>query len=114
MAMEWARSNAHRGFITSWPQWGGPAGLFVANLAVLAFSAISGDQFLVWGWRIPFLLSIVMVGIGLYIRLGIMETPTFRRLIAEERIERVPVVEVMRRQPREVFLAACARMAEQA
>jgi MFS family permease len=101
LSMEWARSNAHRGFITSWPQFGGPAGLLLANLAVFVFSAISGDQFLVWGWRIPFLLSIVMVGIGLYIRLGILETPTFRRLIAEERIERVPVVEVLRRQPRE-------------
>jgi MFS family permease len=112
--MEWVRSNAHRGFITSWPQFGGPAGLLLANLAVFAFSAISGDQFFVWGWRIPFLLSIVMVGIGLYIRLGILETPVFRRLIAEERIERVPVVEVLRRQPREVILAACARMAEQA
>lgn len=81
---------------------------------MFAFSALSGDQFFVWGWRIPFLLSIVMVGIGLYIRLGILETPIFRRLVAEERIERVPVVEVLRRQPREVILAACARMAEQA
>src|SRR6202041_875068 len=79
IAMEWAKTNAHRGFITSWPQWGGPAGLFVANIAVLTFSAISGDQFLVWGWRVPFWLSIVMVGIGLYIRLGIFETPVFQR-----------------------------------
>jgi MFS family permease len=55
-----------------------------------------------------------MVGIGLYIRLGILETPTFRKLIAEDRIERVPVVEVLKRQPREVILAACARMGEQA
>jgi len=74
LAMEWARTNAHRGFISSWPQFGGPAGLFLANMAVLVFSAISGDQFLVWGWRIPFLLSIVMVAVGLYIRLGILET----------------------------------------
>ncbi len=113
LSMEWARTNAHRGFITSWPQFGGPAGLLLANLAVFVFSAISGDQFLVWGWRIPFMLSIVMVGIGLYIRLGILETPTFRRLVAEQRIERVPVIEVIKRQPKEVILAACARMAEQ-
>jgi len=96
MAMEWARTDAHRGFITSWPQWGGPAGLFFANLAVLAFSAISGDQFLVWGWRVPFWLSIVMVGIGLYIRLGILETPVFARLLEERRIERTPVIEVIK------------------
>jgi MFS family permease len=114
LAMEWARTNAHRGFITSWPQFGGPAGLLLANLAVLVFSAISGDQFLVWGWRIPFLLSIVMVGVGLYIRLGILETPTFRRLVAEDRIERAPAVEVIKRQPKQVILAALVRMAEQA
>jgi MFS family permease len=71
IAMEWAKTNAHRGFITSWPQWGGPAGLFLANLMVLLFSWISGDQFLDWGWRVPFWLSIAMVGVGLYIRLGI-------------------------------------------
>src|SRR5947208_3458815 len=78
MAMEWARTNKHRGFITAWPQWGGPAGLFLANILVLIFSAISGDQFLEWGWRVSFWLSIVMVGIGLYIRLGLLETPGFQ------------------------------------
>jgi MFS family permease len=114
LAMEWARTNKHRGFITSWPQFGGPAGLLLANLAVLVFSAISGDQFLVWGWRIPFLLSIVMVGVGLYIRLGILETPIFRRLVAEDRIERAPAIEVIKRQPKEVILAALVRMGEQA
>jgi MFS family permease len=112
--MEWARTNRHHGFITSWPQFGGPAGLLLANLAVFVFSAISGDQFLVWGWRIPFMLSIVMVAVGLYIRLGILETPVFRRLVAEERIERVPVLEVIKRQPRQIILSAFARMAEQA
>src|SRR6201997_2750615 len=71
LAMEWARTNKNRGLIASWPQFGGPAGLFLANLAVLVFSAISGDQFLSWGWRVPFFFSLIMVGIGLYIRLGI-------------------------------------------
>jgi MFS family permease len=112
--MEWAKTNSHRGFIVSWPQVGGPAGLFLATLAVLAFSAISGDQFLTWGWRVPFLLSIVMVAIGLYIRLGILETPTFQRLVAENRIERAPIVEVVKRQPKQIILSALARMAEQA
>jgi MFS family permease len=114
LSMEWARTNKHRGFITSWPQLGGPAGLLLANVAVLVFSAISGDQFLVWGWRIPFMLSIVMVGIGLYIRLGILETPAFRRIVAEQRVERAPVIEVLKRQPRQVILSALARTAEQA
>jgi MFS family permease len=114
LSMEWARTNSHRGFITSWPQLGGPAGLLLANIAVLVFSRISGDQFLVWGWRIPFMLSIVMVAVGLYIRLGILETPAFRRLVSENRIERVPVAEVIKRQPRLIILTALARMAEQA
>jgi MFS family permease len=113
MAMEWARTNDHRGFITAWPQWGGPAGLFFANVAVLAFSAISGDQFLAWGWRVPFWLSIVMVGVGLYIRLGILETPVFARILEERRVERAPVVEVIKRQPKQIILTALARMAEQ-
>jgi MFS family permease len=114
LSMEWARTNQHRGFITSWPQLGGPAGLLLANVAVLVFSAISGDQFLVWGWRIPFMLSIVMVGVGLYIRLGILETPAFRRIVAEKRVERAPVIEVIKRQPKQVFLSMFARTAEQA
>jgi MFS family permease len=73
---------------------------------VLFFSWFSGDQFLVWGWRIPFLLSIVMVGIGLWIRLGITETPVFQKVLDEERVERVPVLEVLKRQPKQVALTA--------
>jgi len=114
LSMEWAQSNRHRGFIASWPQFGVPAGLFLSNLAVLGFSAVSGEQFLTWGWRVPFLLSIVLVAVGLYIRLGILETPVFVRLVAERRIERAPVLEVIRRQPREIILTALCRMAEQA
>jgi MFS family permease len=114
MSMEWARSNHHRGFIAAWPQFGVPAGLFLANLAFLAFSAIAGPAFLAWGWRIPFALSIILVGVGLYIRLGILETPAFARLVDENRIERVPVVEVVKRQPREIVLTALVRMGEQA
>jgi MFS family permease len=113
IAMEWAKTNKHRGFITSWPQWGGPGGLFFANMAVLAVSWISGDQFFTWGWRVPFWLSIVMVVVGIYIRLGIMETPVFRRVLNEERVARAPVIEVIRRQPRTIALTALCRMAEQ-
>src|SRR6202051_839485 len=114
LSMEWAQSNRHRGFIASWPQFGVPAGLFLANLAVLAASAVSGDQFLTWGWRLPFLLSLFLIAVGLYIRLGILETPVFRRLVAERRIERTPVLAVLRRHPREIILTALCRMAEQA
>jgi MFS family permease len=114
MSMEWTKTNAHRGFVASWPQFGVPAGLFLANLAVLAFSEISGAKFLVWGWRIPFLLSILLVMIGLYIRLTVLETPVFSRLLSENRIERTPMIEVIKRQPTEILLSALARMGEQA
>ena len=114
LSMEWAQTNRHRGFIASWPQFGVPCGLFLSNLAVLAVSAWSGDQFLTWGWRVPFLFSIVLIAGGLYIRLGILETPVFRKLVAERRIERTPVLEVIRRHPREIILTALCRMAEQA
>ena len=114
MSMEWARDDRSRGLIASWPQFGVPCGLFMANLAVLAFSQMSGEQFLAWGWRIPFALSIVLVGVGLYIRLGILETPVFSKLIAERKIERTPMLTVIKRHPKEILLSALARMAEQA
>jgi MFS family permease len=91
-----------------------PAGLFLANLAVLALSSLSGEQFLTLGWRVPFLLSILLVALGLYIRLGIEETPVFAELVARRRIERAPVLKVIRRHPREIILTALCRMAEQA
>jgi MFS family permease len=112
LSMEWARSSKNRGLIAAWPQFGGPAGFFLANLAILGFSRLSGEQFLSWGWRVPFWLSIVMVGIGLWIRLGILETPIFQKVMEEERIARAPVIEVFRRQPKEIFLAAFARMGQ--
>jgi metabolite-proton symporter len=114
LSMEWARTHHSRGFIASWPQFGVPCGLFLANLAVLVFSHMSGDQFLTWGWRVPFLISIVLVGIGLWIRLGILETPTFARLAATNRIERTPMLAVIRQYPKEIILSAFARLAEQA
>ena len=114
LAMEWARTHGHRGLIASWPQFGVPCGLFLSNLAVLGFSAWSGDQFATWGWRLPFALSIVLVGIGLWIRLGILETPVFQQLLDKNKIERTPIYEVIKKQPREIILSAFVRMAEQA
>ncbi|MCA6107001.1 MFS transporter [Bradyrhizobium cenepequi] len=114
MSMEWARDNHSRGFIASWPQFGVPCGLFLANLAVLAFSQMAGDQFLAWGWRLPFAVSLILVGVGLYIRLGIMETPVFSKLVAEQKLDRTPMLTVIREYPKEILLSAFARMAEQA
>src|SRR3954470_23168065 len=114
MSMEWARNDNSRGLIASWPQFGVPCGLFLANLAVLAFSQMSGEQFLSWGWRIPFALSLVLVGVGLWIRMGILETPVFAKLLAERKVDKTPALTVMRQHPREIILSALARMGEQA
>ena len=114
LSMEWARSHSSRGFIASWPQFGVPCGLFLANLAVLAMSHIAGDEFMTWGWRVPFALSAILVVIGLWIRLGIMETPVFARLQRAEKLEQKPSVAVLSRHWREIILSAFARMGEQA
>ncbi len=114
MSMEWARSDKTRGLIASWPQFGVPCGLFLANLAVLAFSQMSGEEFLAWGWRLPFALSLILVAVGLYIRLGILETPVFTRLVAEQKVERAPMLAVLFEHPKEILLSALARLSEQA
>jgi metabolite-proton symporter len=114
LSMEWSRSGKHnRGFLASWPQWGVPAGLFLSTIAMLGATAMSGDQFLTWGWRVPFFLSIVLIGIGLWIRLGILETPVFQKLLNEDKIEHAPIVEVFKKQPKEILLSALLRMGQQ-
>jgi metabolite-proton symporter len=114
LSMEWSRSDRHnRGFLASWPQFGVPAGLFLSTIVMLGAAAWSGDQFLTWGWRVPFALSIVLVGIGLWIRLGILETPVFQKLLETNKIERAPIVEVLKKQPKEVCLSALLRMGQQ-
>src|SRR5579871_2383820 len=114
LAMEWSRTHGQRGLVASWPQFGVPCGLFLSNLAVLGASQLAGDQFITWGWRIPFALSIILVGVGLWIRLGILETPVFQKLVETKKIEKAPVIEVFKKQPREILLSALLRMAEQA
>jgi metabolite-proton symporter len=114
IAMEWSRGHGSRGLVASWPQFGVPSGLFLANLAILGFSTWTGADFATWGWRVPFLLSVVLIGIGLWIRLGILETPVFQQLLDDKKTEKAPILEVIKRQPREIILSALLRMAEQA
>src|SRR3954469_25830191 len=83
MSMEWGSRKRH-GFMASLPQLGVPIGLLLATLAVRVVSgSTSAQDFETWGWRIPFLISIVLVGIGFYVRLAILETPTFARIREE-------------------------------
>ena len=113
MAGEWTDPK-RRGFTTSFAQFGAPAGMVLANGALLFMtSATSEEAFLSWGWRVPFLLSFILVFVGLYIRLGVLETPVFARLQSQGRVERTPVTQVLRRNWREVILTALLRTGQQ-
>jgi MFS family permease len=114
LSMEYG-DDRRRGFWTSWPQTGVPLGLALSALAVLAFQAIfPGDAFINIGWRIPFLLSFLMILVGLYIRLRILETPAFRRVKQEGSVSHIPLLEVFRHYWREIILSALLRSGEQA
>ena len=115
MAAEYGTPE-RRGYWASWPQAGAPAGNLLAVAVLAVVTAFTTDaQFDAWGWRIPFLLSAVLVLVGLYIRMSIEESPVFRA--AREHTSaveetRLPVVQVLKDYPREILLAIGARFAE--
>jgi metabolite-proton symporter len=111
MAVEHA-PEGRRGFYGSWPQIGVPAGLLLGTGAMYLFALLPEEQFLAWGWRVPFLLSLVLVGVGLYVRLVIMESPAFLRVKEAGAEARRPLIDVLRAHPKNVVLAMGARMAE--
>jgi len=104
--------EGRRGFFGSWPQMGVPAGLALATGMVAIFSALPGDTFLQWAWRVPFLISAVLVGVGIYIRLKLMETPAFVRVQKTQSVSRVPFMDLIRRHPRQVLLGMGCRYIE--
>lgn len=115
MAVEHGKAG-QRGFLASWVQAGVPVGLLLATGVFRTLSAaMSPEAFMAWGWRVPFLIGILLLGVGLFIRLHVMESPVF----AAARKERppsteLPILEVIRRHPRNVLLAMGARFAENA
>jgi MFS transporter, MHS family, shikimate and dehydroshikimate transport protein len=111
MAVEHAPPG-RRGFYGSWPQIGVPAGLLLSTAVFTQFARLPEEQFLSWGWRVPFLLSILLVGVGLVIRVRILETPAFARVKEAGTEAKRPIVEVLRNHPKEVLLAMGARLAE--
>jgi MFS family permease len=113
MSMEWG-SQRRRGLFASYPQLGVPLGLLASTGAVRLLDSWTGDSFETWGWRVPFLLSIVLVGIGLYVRLRVLESPAFAEVKKQQAVLRLPVWEVIRTQPRVVITSALVRMSEQA
>lgn len=113
MAMEWGPAH-RRGLMSSFPQLGVPIGLLLSTGMMRVFTSAAGGDFETWGWRVPFLLSLVLVGIGLYVRLRVQESPEFVQVQVEESVERRPVRTVFRRHPREIFTSALIRLSEQA
>jgi metabolite-proton symporter len=101
-----------RGFYGSWTQMGTPTGLLLSTAAFTGVARLPDRQFLSWGWRVPFLLSIVLVVIGLVIRLRVAETPVFLRVRAGRRESHRPMLDALRVHPREVLIAIGARIAE--
>ncbi len=104
--------GGRRGFYGSWPQMGVPAGLLLSTGVFTVFSSLPNEQFLAWGWRAPFLLSILLVAVGLYIRLAILETPAFRQVQETQTEARMPIMDVLRTNPKGVLLVIGMRIAE--
>lgn len=100
-----------RGLSASWPQIGVPLGLLLANGALTLFLWLTDDEaFLAWGWRVPFVLSAVLIAIGLWIRLHVSESPEFEKLAAEGNRVKHPILEVLRTQRRELLIATGSRI----
>jgi MFS family permease len=113
LSMEWG-TQRRRGFWASWPQVGVSIGLLLSTGMIKLFGHIAGSGFNTWGWRVPFALSLVLVAIGLYVRLRVLESPAFSEVKRERAVVRRPVWQVIREQPLEVATSAFVRMSEQA
>ena len=113
LSMEWGKQNK-RGLMASWPQIGVPIGLLLGTGMMTLIALAAPDAFKAWAWRIPFLASLVLVAIGLWVRLKVMETPLFAQLVEKRTVSKLPVLDVIRRYPKEIVLSALLRMSEQA
>ena len=111
MAVEYA-PKGRRGFYGSWPQTGVPAGLLMASGVFALLALLPDDAFLAWGWRIAFLASVLLLAVGLYIRLQILETPAFAAVRERQEEVKVPFVTMIRTQPKEFFLGMGTRWIE--
>ena len=111
MAVEHAPAG-RRGWFSSWPQLGVPIGLLLSTLSVDALGLFGDGAMEAWAWRVPFLLSSVLIAIGLFIRLRISESPAFQAVKPEQRNATLPMVEVVRRHPKVTLLGIGARLSE--
>lgn len=105
MAVEHAPPGK-KGFYGSFPQTGAPAGVALATLAFFSVSVLPDEQFYAWGWRLPFLVSAVLVVVGLLIRLSISESPAFQAAREQQDVVKLPIIEAFRRHTKEILLIA--------
>jgi MFS transporter, MHS family, shikimate and dehydroshikimate transport protein len=104
-----------RGLFGSFPQMGVPAGLLLSTIVFAVMQAVTSESaFLAWGWRVPFLVSILLVGVGLFIRMRIVESPAFQAIKDEEAASEKPIVDVVKEHPRNVLVAMGMRVGENA
>jgi MFS family permease len=102
-----------RGFWAGWPQAGVPAGNLLAAAVLAVMSATqSNTQFLAWGWRVPFLLSVVLVAVGYWVRVSLAESPLFQRALADAGQPNAPVIDAIRERPGGIAIGAGLRVAE--
>jgi MFS family permease len=101
-----------RGLFGGWAPTGVAIGQMLAVLVFGLFAALPEAQFLTWGWRVPFLLSLLLVGVGLWMRVRLMETPVFEEVARERKVRKLPVLDVVREQPRSFLVVIGARFAE--
>ena len=114
LSMEWGHVE-RRGLSASWPQMGVPIGLVLSTGIVRITSGMTGPEgFVAYGWRIPFILSVLLIGVGLFVRLRVIESPEFEAIRKADKVVKAPLVEVFKRQPKEVLLTALVRTSEQA
>ncbi len=114
LSMEWGHQK-RRGLSASWPQMGVPIGLVLSTGVVRITSGMTGTEgFAAYGWRIPFILSILLIGVGLFVRLRVIESPEFEAVRKANLVVKNPLIEVFKRQPKQVFLTALVRTSEQA
>lgn len=107
MALEFAPPEK-KGLYASIVQMGSPVGNILSTGAVTLFVSVSGEGFLVWGWRVPYLLSIVLIIFALWMRVGLKESPRFERLLDEKEVEKMPVVELIAKAWPRVLVATGA------
>jgi metabolite-proton symporter len=114
LSMEWGHQK-RRGLAASWPQIGVPLGLVLSTGVVRLTTGVTGTAgFAAYGWRIPFILSIILIGVGLFVRLRVIESPEFEQIRMSKKVIKNPVLEAIKRQPKQILLSALVRTSEQA